>query len=218
MERTVRIWNVRRIFPTAHWDGARSSALINYEYCSKGGNYQCIGDFSKILSSSRTPQSRPASVPMILRGLMDNEKIPQIICSKEYSDRYLYYGKVSNDLRQLQVSIKAFNEWKTKKLFPWQYQVLQLLANQDNRKVLWIVDNNGNNGKSFLADYINILYGYVLFNANITSRDILPLIDNSKGFAFDIPRAMLVSFDYSLVECAKNGYFVSGKYGGSKRR
>lgn len=161
---------------------------------------------------------RPASVPLILNGLLDNEKVQQIICSKEYSDRYLYYAKVADHLRDLRFQIASFNEWKTKKLFPWQFKVLQLIVKQNIREVLWIVDPNGNRGKSFLADYINILYGFVLLNANISTRDIIPLLKDMKGFAFDVPRAMLASFDYSFVECAKNGYIISGKYGGNKRR
>ena len=32
----------------------------------------------------------------------------------------------------------------------------------DNRKVLWVYDENGNSGKSFLARFLSNLYGYVL--------------------------------------------------------
>ena len=76
ISRSVRLCFVKRIFPTAHWDAARKGALENFDYCTKGGNFDCIGDFSDLFRNTRGNRTMPASVPLMLRGLMDRTKIP----------------------------------------------------------------------------------------------------------------------------------------------
>ena len=90
---------------------------------------------------------------------------------------------------------------------------------QSERQVLWIFDEVGNNGKSFLANYLEILYGFQIFDGQVTTRDIAALVKSSaKGFCFDVSRSSISTFDYGCLECIKNGYVVSGKYRGVVKR
>ena len=86
---------------------------------------------------------------------------------------------------------------------------------QDSRKVLWVVDEEGNFGKSFLANFLNILYGFLLLDGTLPNRDVALFLDSdTKGIIFDISRDAHVLFNYATVEALKNGYISSGKYSG----
>jgi len=212
IERSVRLCFVKRIFPEAYWDAARKGALENYEYCTKGGVFDCVGDFSDVLKKTRGNRSRPASVPLILRGLMDPMKKHQIVASKEYAEKFLYYEKTRSYFSKLKDSISYFDKWKSFALFPWQHTILKMIIKQSDREVLWVVDHVGNTGKSFLANVLNIMYGFTLLNQTLSIHDIGPMLADVKGFVLDIPRPKLNSFDYGFLECVKNGYMASGKY------
>ena len=58
LERSYRIAHVKRIYPTAHWEGARRNAQVNFEYCTKSGNFDVIGDFSRE-QLAETPVEEP---------------------------------------------------------------------------------------------------------------------------------------------------------------
>ena len=216
LDRTYRIAHVKRILPTAHWEGAKRCAAANYDYCTKSGHFEVIGDFSQ---ENLVNGKRPASVAIVLRGLLSKKIKPQIVASKEYADRHLYFDKAAAYIEEIQLLNTLFQKWQSKKLYLWQYQVLRMIKEQNERQVLWIVDRAGNNGKSFLSSYLNILYGYLLFDGLVSTRDIGALITASAcGYCFDVSRSSLASFNYGCLESVKNGFVVSGKYRGTTRR
>ena len=83
-------------------------------------------------------------------------------------------------------------------------------------QVLWIYEFDGNQGKTFLAHYLRILYGFVQLNGTVTTRDLTgTLPDEIHGVVIDVTRYDIQKFDYSVLEGLKNGYMCSGKYSGS---
>ena len=87
--------------------------------------------------------------------------------------------------------------------------------NQDARKVLWVDDQLGNFGKSFLANYLSINYSYLIFDGTMPTRDVALFIDDDvKGVAFDVPRDAVAHFNYGILEALKNGFMSTGKYNG----
>ena len=88
LERSYRIAHVKRIYPTAHWEGARRSAQVNFEYCTKSGNFDVIGDFPREQLAVGGRGKRPASVALVLRGLLNPKTASQVRVSKEYLDRH----------------------------------------------------------------------------------------------------------------------------------
>lgn len=220
LQRTFRICHVRKIFSTAHWSVAYGTALKNFQYCTKGGNYDAIGDFSAeeagLVGGDTTGC---ASVPMVISGLLNEKCALQVKVSKEYALRHVYYDKVTPLIKNIIRQNKLFDEWKQKKLFMWQYKVFTMLLTQPKRKILWLSDPIGNNGKTFLANYLSVLYGFSVFDGTINSRDIGLLLDSrTRGFCFDVSRASIQNFDYAVLESLKNGYVVSGKYKGHAKR
>lgn len=214
--RSSRLGSVRRILPQAHWEPARASSLINYKYCTKSGHFATIGDFTSemrgYLSSEIKP---PASVALIIRGLLDREVAPQVKISEEYLDKASAYERASHNMQVLQFRHKLFNEWHSKLLYPWQYKLTQELFTQNTRQIIWVVDIAGNHGKSFLSTYLDIVYGFLILDGLISPRDLgFMLKHDIRGFCFDVSRSESSSFHYGVLEAVKNGYLISGKYTG----
>lgn len=81
--------------------------------------------------------------------------------------------------------------------------------------MLWVIDHEGNAGKSFVANFLNILYGYLLVDGTMQVRDVALIFNNThKGLCCDVPRSAIGKFNYEAVESFKNGYMSSGKYSG----
>ena len=205
------------IFPNAHWEPAKFNAVANYKYCSKKGDFVTKGSFAKevaCISSNERP-----SVGMVLRGLMDRKLRDQVLVSKDYSDKMSFYDRAIGRLHNIRKQQELFNIWSHKLLYAWQYQVLRLIMSQDSRRVMWVYDPAGNNGKTFLAFFLNICYGFTLLDGTITSRDLGSLLPyDVEGVVMDVCRASAKNVCYDALENVKNGYVVSGKYCGSIKR
>lgn len=212
--RTHRLSHVRKIFPEARWEPANQTSHINYNYCTKSGHFQTYGDFS-VEKQTKTPVQ--ASMTLILKGLMIPKLVPQIKMSAEYTEKHSFYDKTIKYLRQIRREWDFFTLWSTKTLYHWQYHVLSMTLNQPQRNVLWIADPDGNSGKTYLATFLNILYGFMLMNGGIHMRDLGHMISDTeelKGFVIDVSRSGMKNFDYGALEHLKNGYLSTGKYGG----
>lgn len=136
--------------------------------------------------------------------------------SPQYADKHSYYDKLVPSLKALTTRHAMFDKWQGRPLYPWQFECLRIVKRQNERQILWVVDRDGNCGKTFLANYLNILYGFQLLNGAISARDLCQVIsrDEIQGFAFDICRSDIQNFDYGVLEHLKNGYIMSGKYTG----
>ena len=218
LQRSLRLSHVAKILPMAHWEGAREDSLVNYRYCVKDGHFDLIGDFSFEQNGTTKAISKrnpPLSVGSVVNALLNPETSLQIMLSKEYAEKHWYFDKIKNQLAMVQQQHRLFDRYKEKKLFHWQYQCLKLIKEQGDREVLWIVDGEGNSGKTFLGQYLGAVYGFMTIDGTITTRDLAYLIKGKeKGFCFDVSRDSLKQFCYSSLEAVKNGHIVSGKYGG----
>ena len=213
---SARLNSMKKILPRAHWEPARSSAAANYKYCTKSGNFCTIRDFSnEIRGYSSTATRRPASAALIIAGLLEREIAPQVRVSDEYLDKATTYEKACHYVRILQQKHRDFHKWENTLLYPWQFKILQKLFTQNSRQILWAIDTAGNHGKSFLARYLDVLYDFLVLDGSLNTRDLGHMLrDGAKGFCFDVCRASIRTFDYSVLEAVKNGYIVSGKYSG----
>ncbi len=108
--------------------------------------------------------------------------------------------------------------WKS-----WQEDVLNMIKGPANdRMVYWLYDPIGNNGKSFLCDYINLYYECVIADGkkeNIFNQVKIKSIDQNKRVKIilvDVPRASQDFINYGVIEKLKDGLIYSGKYEGGQ--
>lgn len=103
-------------------------------------------------------------------------------------------------------------------LRPWQLKVVDLLLEQDNRKVLWIYDQIGGNGKSVLTNWlIDGTVGAFFCNGGKIG-DIAYAYQNEPVVVFDLPRSSEEFTPYRAMECLKDGRFFSPKYQSCRKR
>ena len=90
-----------------------------------------------------------------------------------------------------------------------------------DRKIIWVVGEKGNEGKTFFQDQIRQEFGYLRFSAlqlgeNI--RNILHVMGkqcstNTDIFLFNVPRrGVIFTEQYKILEFIKDGYALSGKF------
>lgn len=108
-------------------------------------------------------------------------------------------------------------------LLPWQTELLTSLENPTDRKVIWIYGTVGQEGKTWLQNYIEKCYGSRVYRGVLThradnmcyalSKQLLPIKDI---FIFNIARsdnnAVNNSDAYQVIEGIKDGCYLSGKY------
>ena len=209
--RSLRLVNVKRILPDAHWEGSNGNALSNFRYSTKSGEYDAIGDWSKEANGDH----KKASVGMILNALMIPAAVAQVKCTQEFAERHTYYEKTSKMLKDLKYKIQLYHKHNQDLLYTWQFDILTSIFNQNSRQILWVCDETGNIGKTFLSTYLDIIYNFQQLNGTINTRDLGYMIDEDvAGFVVDVPRDGIENFDYVALECIKNGNIISGKYGG----
>lgn len=103
-------------------------------------------------------------------------------------------------------------------LHEWQASVLKSLLNQNDRKITWVVDTKGAQGKSTLARFLQYHLGDSCFyTTGGKGSDIVhSMVTRQKVFKyviFDYPRKTKPEFyNWNLFEDFKNGIVNSGKY------
>lgn len=95
----------------------------------------------------------------------------------------------------------------------WQRWFINEVVKNDNDRVIhWLVDEKGGIGKSKLAHFLRD-DGYVQLSGPVANMAYM-LDAGAKGILFDITRTQAETMDhiYQFAEQLKNGYVVSGKY------
>jgi hypothetical protein len=216
--RSYRLNHVKDVLPSAHWEGTRGTALENYTYCCKSGNFDTLGDWNRENNGRTAGSAGIVSVGMMVMGLL-SENAPIVRVSREYSEKWRFYEKTASYVAKIRQMHTLHDEWKQVKLCEWQYRVFIRLRNQSQRKVLWVHDEIGGYGKTWFAQFMNILYMYELLDGVQCSRDIAFLLSEEiYGFCVDTSRATEQTFDYNVLESLKNGYILTGKYAGAVKR
>jgi hypothetical protein len=99
-------------------------------------------------------------------------------------------------------------------LRPWQQNLDERVSHEaDDRKVVFVVDEAGNNGKSWLTRYwISSRLGTQFLS--VGKRDDLAYSVDSESdlFVFDIPRGSMEYVQYGIFEQLKNRVIYSPKY------
>lgn len=99
-------------------------------------------------------------------------------------------------------------------LRPWQLN-LDALINEpaDDRKIIFVVDEVGNTGKSWLTRYWFSNRDDIQMLSIGKRDDLCYAVDETKRvFCFDIPRDSMEYFQYSVVEKLKDQILFSSKY------
>lgn len=106
--------------------------------------------------------------------------------------------------------------------YPYQEFIMKWIeVEPDERKILWIVDEEGNNGKSCFTKYLCAKHhAIVLCGKSSDMKNGIIMYEKNKGFypqiiIIDLPRTFDNSYlSYTGIEEIKNGCFYAPKYEG----
>lgn len=193
-----------------HLEGARGTGEQCRDYCMKDGDYQ---EWGRLKSSGKTDLGE------MVDKIIDNQWC-EARAYKEFRSSYVHH-KRKIDQMCLAIRREGFRGMKAKEyadveLRDWQRMIWQdidnyQIENKRDRLVNWVVDREGNKGKTWMAGLLEHKKGaFVVKNGK--SADISYAYDYEDVVVFDLSRTCLEHINYEVIENMKDGRLFSSKY------
>ena len=196
---------LKKLFPKCHIEAAKGKPEQNVEYCKKQGDFIEIGTVQ---------QNGQLYMMDMVKDLLNGMQPLQM--GEKYGDRYIRNeAKIAcfaNKVRTQQLREEDQKEYTDFQLRPWQEQVIKKLEQQDRRKVLFVVDDIGNSGKSTLSEYLRSTRDDVVLFRNTRAADCYYEFNSERVVLFDLPRTIEEFINYGTIEAFKDKYVTSTKY------
>ena len=214
----IVIWNyTEELLETIDYWCKGKDYIIGKEICDETGKKHIHWYFEKKCSVKRS------TIENVCKGFegkyckaLKTKQSNIIYCSKNG----LFINKFTSspikspaiDLKQEVLDRRYKNVvWKK-----WQRDVLDIIESEpDDRTIHWILDRGGNQGKTFLTNYIFYHYDCIVSNENkenITKKVIKWIEKNNKHpkiIIFDIPKNNTNNLNYTAIEKIKDGCIYS---------
>lgn len=190
-----------------HIEKMNGSIEDNLKYTSKEGNIYKYGD--PPLTSNKGKRNDL----QIIRDVIKSNKLTKKEIIDQYGNNYQqiqYINSYFSNFQEIKMETEYTKEMKNIQLRDYQDNWLKHLLNQDNRKVLFIVDKIGNSGKSTFSKYLDVNYNVLLTTGGKT-KDLSYLVKDQEILVYDCPRS-IEEINYHFIECLKNGFITSTKY------
>lgn len=135
---------------------------------------------------------------------------------EEYPEECIKYTNgirtVINDIKREQNIAAMDAEFEGVPLYRWQAQIIRdIQYNPDKRKIIWVVDPQGNRGKTWFAKYLLRFHGSAYLQ-NGKSADLAHAYNGERVVTFDFCRSNEQATNYQIIEQIKNGMVFSPKY------
>lgn len=213
LTKKVRASAIKKIFSDSamHVETRKGTREQAINYCKKeesrvpGTSFHEYGD-PTITQGTRTDLRR------LYDQLKDRGSLADILDDNpeafiKYS-RGIQYAKQILDEKyqkeQIQEEFKNFipNEF--------QKEILHRLENQNNRRILWVCDEKGGKGKTYLSRFLVSSGAFRCSGGK--NNDIAYAYKGEHTFIMDLSRSMEEHTNYDIIEQIKNGMIFSGKY------
>jgi len=202
---SLRLGAVKAWLPSAHWEPRRGSRDQARDYTRKedsrtAGPWE-FGDFQQ--GGQGTRSDLTAAIAALRDGGIKR-------VASEHPGAYV---KFSRGLRALADELEPAPTDSDFVPRPWQRDMIARLQEPANdRNIIWVVDPEGNKGKSRLVRNLIIEHKAVLLEGKLS--DMCYTYNKEPIVCFDISRAAAEHSDhlYSMAEKLKNGVYLSTKY------
>jgi len=204
-----RLSALKKILPTAHWEIAKGSSLQASDYCKKDGDYVESGTFPKNSGKRNDLEDFKLAVK---EGVLDRKRLRE-----EFSEVMAKYPRFVNEYIRDQIpapNVPAFP------LYEWQAELNhRLLLPPDDRKIIFVVDKQGNKGKTWFAKYYCSLHANAQLMEPSKKADMAyALQDDLRVLFVNVTRQQQEHFQYSFFESLKDGHVFSPKYESCTRK
>lgn len=210
-ENPARISSLKKLSDRSHWSVARD---VKYavDYCKKEGDFLEVGTPPKFRSGQGKRSDLEALVSAIKAGETSRKRLREdypAVCAKypEFVDLVI--------LDQLPEQPPELYD-----LLPWQREVGEMLGTEpSSREIIFIVDPEGNNGKSWFVKHYSWFHKDECIKlvpgkkADTVYAFISQLTPKSRVVFFDAPRSKQKEYiQYDFLEELKNGLVFNNKY------
>ncbi len=210
----------------AHIEIMQATAQEAAAYCKKTES-RCEGGIHYEVGKMRTTGQRGDLI--LLKDMIMDKKMKKadLLVDETVLSVAARHGRFVDELiaiRDEQEGKKALaSTMLTTELRPWQQEILKTTKTKpSDREVVWITDETGNSGKSYLARYLVAREGATLMEP-APCRELAYLWSRSQSdlVVFDVSRTKAktedMKFDpldgmFAFIEQAKNGIVQSTKY------
>lgn len=207
-----RIAACKRLSPRAHWEVARSVERA-IEYCKKDGDFLELGD-----KPSESQQGRRADLESfkdaVKAGTRDLSQLRE-----DFSSVCAQYPRFVESYLRDQHTPPVFEDHP---LRHWQQEVVDLaMGEPDSRSINFVVDKDGNTGKSWLATYLErtISKQVQVMRPGKFADMAFGYVEETEVFILDCPRSKQGDFiQYDFLEAIKDGRLFSSKYESRMKR
>lgn len=201
LKKRYRLTGVKKLLPRAHLEVAKGSPAQNKEYCSKEGDFYEFGSVTR-------PRQRS--------DLMDvKEAIKAGMTMKELREHHSEaVAKYPRFIRDYMDDQRAEPELPNHALLKWQSDLYQgLKLEPDDRRIFFIVDPEGNKGKTWFIKYYASLHSNSQMLAMGKQADMAYALDPDVRVLFiNCTRSQAEFMNYSFLEAVKDGLVFSSKY------
>lgn len=218
-----RLAALKKIHSSAHWESAKADSQRAADYCKKGEqsheewdeaningpNYGLNADvkeFGELPSKSGKRNDLDDFKDLVKSGVTDLKVLREectSVCAK--------YARFVNDYLRDQAPLPHIPDHK---LRPWQAKLVEDLSKEpDDRTVIFIVDEVGNQGKSYLAKKYVREHPDAKMMRPGKHADMAYLLELGTRVLFlDCTRTQVEYMPYTFLEELKDGYVQSTKY------
>lgn len=219
-EKIKRFSQVKRLFKNLlnvdiHLEQRKGSHEQAKKYCSKEdtrikGPFE-IGDDKNLLRKKGQNKN--------IENLNDlKDKLKQLDIREIWETDFktmVFHNKslneYSNIIRKEKVIEELKEEFNNSELKPWQKNVYDLVEDQNKRQVLWIYDNEGNHGKTWLAKYL-VVNNNAFYCRGGKIQDVAHAYKGEEIVIFDFTRDSKDYIVYNTIESMKDNMIWSPKY------
>lgn len=208
----TRLTTAKHLLPRAHWEVARNTERA-IEYCKKDGDFLELGT-----PPTESSQGKRSDLNSFKEAVKSGTTCRKQI-REEFSNVCAQYPKfVESYIRDQHVSPVL----EAHPLRPWQQRMVDISVEPvDPRLIYFVVDEEGNSGKSWLASYFEALetIKVQVMKPGKFADMAYGYIEETQLLILDCPRSKQGDFiQYDFLECVKDGRLFSMKYESRMKR